>query len=48
LFNGARLTDPDRRMEGTGKRMRHVKIRALEDVDLDRIAAWMREALEMD
>jgi hypothetical protein len=29
FFNGARLTDHDGRMEGTGKRMRHVKIRAL-------------------
>ncbi len=25
--------DPDGRMDGTGKRMRHVKVRALEDVD---------------
>src|SRR2546423_15047672 len=30
---GADLADPQRLMEGTGKRLRHVKLRNLEDVD---------------
>jgi hypothetical protein len=48
FFNGARLGNPDGRIEGTGKSMRHVKIRALEDVDLGRVAGWMSEALALD
>ncbi|MDX2038735.1 MAG: DUF1801 domain-containing protein [Isosphaeraceae bacterium] len=43
---GASLRDPQGRLEGTGKLMRHVKIR--ESVDLDRPAllALLREAVE--
>ena len=28
--------------------MRHVKVRALEDVDNERFAAWAREAIALD
>ena len=48
FFDGAGLTDPDGRIEGTGKSMRHVKVRALEDVDNERLAAWAREAIALD
>ena len=33
LADGADLTDPDGLVEGTGKRIRHVKFRSVEDVD---------------
>jgi hypothetical protein len=33
FFYGALLEDPARLLEGTGKRMRHVKLRPGEDVD---------------
>jgi hypothetical protein len=48
FFNGALLSDPQGRIEGTGKRMRHVKVRALEDIDAAQIASWVGEALALD
>lgn len=32
FYNGAALADPAALIEGTGKRLRHVKIRSIEDV----------------
>jgi hypothetical protein len=37
LADGADLPNPDGRIEGTGKRVRHVKIRSAEDA----VAAWL-------
>ncbi len=45
FFNGAGLTDRHGRIEGTGKKMRHVKVRALSDIDQQQFAAWIREAM---
>jgi hypothetical protein len=33
FFKGAKLHDPKRRLEGTGKGMRHIKVRSRADVD---------------
>lgn len=33
FFHGASIPDPNGQLEGTGKRMRHVKLRPGEDVD---------------
>ena len=48
FFTGARLTDPEGRIEGTGKSMRHVKVKALEDIDMDRFSSWIAEAIALD
>ena len=48
FFNGAGLTDPHGRIEGTGKKMRHVKVRALSDIDQQRFASWVREAVALN
>ena len=42
FFHGAELTDPDRLLEGTGKFMRHVKLRPGDTVD----AAALRKLIE--
>ena len=34
FFRGAEIADPDRLLEGTGKFMRHVKLRPERDVDV--------------
>lgn len=34
------LKDPNDLLEGTGKTMRHIKIRHVKDVDSDRLAEW--------
>jgi hypothetical protein len=39
FFNGAALEDPARLLEGTGKRMRHVKLKPGSDLDSSAISA---------
>ena len=41
LADGADLPNPDGRIEGTGKRVRHVKARSVDDAR----APWMRAAI---
>ena len=44
FFRGADLDDPGRLLEGTGKRMRHVKIRPGVDLDSSALAALIGTA----
>ena len=48
FFNGATLSDPEGKIEGTGKMMRHLKIRALVDIDEGALVSWVREAVALD
>ena len=48
FFNGAALSDPEGKIEGTGKMMRHLKVRALEDIDEAGLVSWIRQALVLD
>ena len=41
LADGADLPNPDGRIEGTGKRVRHVKVRSVKDAR----APWVRSAI---
>ena len=41
LAEGAALPNPDGRIEGTGKRIRHVKVRSVEDARSD----WVRRVV---
>ena len=43
-LRGADLPDPNHLMEGTGKHMRHVKLRRLEDVDNPSLRALLQTA----
>jgi len=44
FFNGAKLPDPFELLEGTGKRMRHVKIKPSEVVDAHALDELIRAA----
>ena len=44
FFRGAELADPDGLLEGTGRRMRHVKITTREGVDGAALTALIRRA----
>jgi hypothetical protein len=44
FFRGAELEDPAGMLEGTGKRMRHVKVRPGVDLDSAGLAALIRAA----
>jgi hypothetical protein len=45
LADGADLPDPDAHIEGTGKRIRHVKVRSVEDARSDWVRAVIRAQL---
>ena len=44
FFRGAELPDPDRLLEGTGKFMRHVKLRPAVDINEDALTKLINEA----
>ena len=46
FHRGAELRDPQRLLEGTGKQMRHIKIRHMSDVMHPAIRAYLQEACE--
>ena len=48
LWQGALLPNLDGLIEGTGKRMRHVKIRSLEDLEAAALRRIIRQAVELD
>ena len=48
FFQGARLTDPEGRIEGTGKGMRHIKIRSLDDISQPQFSSWVQEAVALN
>ena len=45
FFQGASLDDPRRLLEGTGARMRHLKVRTVADAERDGIRALLAAAL---
>jgi hypothetical protein len=48
-FNrGAELDDPKGLLEGTGKDMRHIKLRSLDDVDCEQLAAYLHNAVALN
>ena len=48
FFNGAALSDPEARMEGTGKKMRHVKVKKVDDIAREQVAAWIGESVALN
>jgi hypothetical protein len=41
------LEDPKKLFEGTGKGMRHIKIRTLKDIPATQIKKWVKEAVAL-
>ena len=48
FFNATALSDPDGLMEGTGVKMRHVKVRSTADIRPKSYSAWVREAVALN
>ncbi len=44
FFRGVELKDPRKRLEGTGKAMRHIKVRDLSDIDDKVVTEFVRQA----
>ncbi|MDE0197479.1 MAG: DUF1801 domain-containing protein [Caldilineaceae bacterium] len=47
FYQGVDLADPAGLLEGTGAKMRHVKIRSVDDANLPAVQALIRQALDM-
>jgi hypothetical protein len=45
FFEATSLSDPFQLFEGTGKGMRHIKIRKSEDIPVEQIGLWINEAI---
>jgi hypothetical protein len=48
FWRGTRLTDPHHLLEGTGKNLRHVKLRSVEAATSPEFVALLREAIRLD
>ncbi len=48
FFQGARLDDPDRLLQGKGKFLRHVKVRKPADVKEKQLVPLLKQALRLD
>jgi Domain of unknown function (DU1801) len=46
FMRGSELADPQRILEGTGKQMRHIKIRNMSDLERPAVRAYLQEACE--
>ncbi len=47
FFNGASLTDPHEMMEGTGKKLRHIKVAEVDSSNRDILVGYIRAAAEL-
>ncbi len=45
FYKGAELADPAGLLEGTGKKLRHVKVRSIKDAERTEIRTLIEEAL---
>jgi hypothetical protein len=48
FWRGSTIPDPDQLLEGTGKNLRHVKLRTLEEASSPQLAQLVRRAIELD
>jgi len=48
FYRGIELKDPKKMLEGTGKTMRHTKIRSLEDIDKEYFWELVSDAISKD
>lgn len=48
FWRGAELDDPEGRLTGDGDRMRHLKLTVAGQLDVDRLADWVRQAVALN
>jgi hypothetical protein len=48
FWRGTEISDPDGRLEGDGDRMKHIKIRGVDDLVEDAVADWVRQAVDLN
>ena len=45
---GAKIDDPRKSLEGSGDKMRHIKVRTVEDIDDQRFASFIQAAAKLN
>lgn len=48
FHQGAKLKDPKRLLEGTGKLIRHIKLKNANDVPVNTIKEWVKECVKLN
>jgi hypothetical protein len=48
FWRGAELDDPDGLLEGGGDRMRHIRLRSVDDIREEAIGAFVRQAVDLN
>jgi len=48
FWRGVDLDDPQGLLQGTGDKMRHVKLASVDDIDEDQLARFVQQALELN
>jgi hypothetical protein len=48
FWQGAELEDPEGLLQGTGKKMRHIKLKGMEAVDSQQLSALVRQAVALN
>jgi hypothetical protein len=48
FWRGVQLPDPEGLLEGSGEKMRHIKVRGLEDIKREPFEAFVREAVKLN
>ena len=48
FFMGAKMSDPDDLLEGSGNTLRHVTIRSKKDINKRKLSALIRQAVRLD
>ncbi len=47
FFKAVELSDPQNLFEGTGKGMRHIKIRTIKEIPIAQVKKWVKEAISL-
>ncbi|SFE17223.1 hypothetical protein SAMN05216238_109103 [Lentibacillus persicus] len=48
FYFGAHLKDKDNLLQGSGKKMRHIRVNQLNDIQPEQFSALIREAIELE
>jgi hypothetical protein len=46
FYYGAELSDPEHLLEGSGKKLRHIKVREIEEIDRPALCQFVQSSLE--
>ena len=48
FYKGARLSDPDGLLEGTGTKLRHIKVRTPKHIHKAQFTGWIKQAVRLN